>query len=278
MTQRKPSLFYYVPKLLKNVSDCYITSESKIQLSHIVVEIAEKIIQGCVRFLTISGKSVLNVRTLVNASRLIFSGELLINMLKEGDVHIKIETTKGVRESLVFSPSMFRHIVEQNIPQHIKISSKFPIFLASIMEYLCAEILDLSSVQVEKRKHVRISPRDIFLAIQYDAELTRVFCKCNIKMLGCGVVPRKDELDTESRRLQTSVHMLLPKASMNSMIRALCDDVKISKSACILLQQCIENFIIELLQETERMCKSTGKIRITEDDLKYVFQSTFGHL
>ncbi len=266
------SLFYYIPKLLKNVSSCYITRDAKRYMDQIILVITRQIIITCINLLSVTNKRVLNIRALVNASRLVLSGELLTNALEEGDTHVKLETNKDVRSSLIFSPSFFRNVVQDQIPQHLKISSKFPVFIASMMEYICVEILDLSSIQARKRNHVKITPRDIFLSIHYDVELLTLYKQCHIVMLGCGVVPRNDESDKESRCLQSSTHLLLPRASFNTMIRSICD-IKISKSAATFLQQYIEYFIIHLLQNTENMCKSIEKARITEDDLLYMYNN-----
>lgn len=274
MKTNQKTLVYYIPKLLKNISKCYITQGAKQHMHSILTSIARIIIQYSVQLLQMSNKSILNTKTLTSALQLLFSNDLLTNMLKEGETHTSMNSVKEVRSSLVLSHSFFKHFISENIPTHVKVAKKYPIFLTAAIEYICVEILDLSSIQALKNEHVRITTRDIFLSIHYDKELTTFFHNHNIKIIGSGVIPHNDELDTESRLLQRSTHLLFPKASFNNMVRYICKDTKISKQAFSVLQYYIENYMIELLQRTGSMCIYTGISKITEKDLDFIYNTS----
>jgi len=270
------TLIYYIPKVLKNISNYYITYDAKSQLNQIIFAISHFIIDTSVKLLTTTGKSILNISTLVNALRTVASGVLLQNLLTEGDTHVKMNNSKEIRESLTFPPSFFRNMVAKRIPSHMKISFAYSVFLASAMEYICVEILELSTVQAMKKNHVRIIGRDMYLAIHYDEELSRMCRLVKINIIGSGIVPHNDELDEESKQLQSSFELLLPRISFQHLVRDIChslstEDVKIAKKTFTILQYYIEQYIINILQWTGKMCEKTGKNKIVEEDLEFIY-------
>ena len=56
-----------------------------------------------------------------------------------------------------------------------RVSAGTPVFLAATLEYLCAEILELSGNHCLNKNRRRVKPRDIFLAVDGDAELGELF-------------------------------------------------------------------------------------------------------
>jgi len=68
-----------------------------------------------------------------------------------------------------------------------RISSAAPVYMAAVLEYLTAEILELSGNAAKDLKHQRIVPRDIQLAVQGDEELSYLFGRRTLA--SGGVVP-----------------------------------------------------------------------------------------
>lgn len=93
---------------------------------------------------------------------------------------------------------------------------KTPIVLAAALEYLCAEILELAGHSARDHKRYRIVPRDIYLAVHNDAELSRLFSQATIA--GGGAMPNIHEV-------------LLPKRSMTRNLPAANEDNGQSKRA-----------------------------------------------
>ena len=77
-----------------------------------------------------------------------------------------------------------------------RIGAGAPVYLAAVLEYLCAEVLELAGNAARDNKKTRIIPRHIQLAIRNDEELSKLLG--NVTISQGGVLP--------------NVHsMLLPK-------------------------------------------------------------------
>ena len=63
-------------------------------------------------------------------------------------------------------------------------SAGAPVYLAAVMEYLAAEILEMAGNAAKDNKKVRISPRDLQLAIRNDEELNRLLSRVTVAQGG----------------------------------------------------------------------------------------------
>ena len=62
-----------------------------------------------------------------------------------------------------------------------------PVYLAAVLEYLCAEILELAGNAARDNKKSRIIPRHITLAVKNDEELNKLLG--NVTIASGGVLP-----------------------------------------------------------------------------------------
>ncbi|KAG4968898.1 probable histone H2A.3 [Glycine soja] len=68
-----------------------------------------------------------------------------------------------------------------------RISSAAPVYLASVLEYLAAEVLELAGNAVMDNKKTRIMPRHIQLAVRNDEELNKLLG--DVTIANGGVMP-----------------------------------------------------------------------------------------
>ena len=81
-----------------------------------------------------------------------------------------------------------------------RIGAGAPVYMAAVMEYLVAEILELAGNAAKDNKRTRINPRHIQLAVRNDEELNKILD--NVTIASGGVLP--------------NIHaVLLPKKSKN---------------------------------------------------------------
>eukprot|EP00994_Dinema_validum_P003994 NODE_2018_length_784_cov_211.146939_g1608_i0.p1 GENE.NODE_2018_length_784_cov_211.146939_g1608_i0~~NODE_2018_length_784_cov_211.146939_g1608_i0.p1 ORF type:complete len:149 (+),score=24.65 NODE_2018_length_784_cov_211.146939_g1608_i0:3-449(+) len=62
-----------------------------------------------------------------------------------------------------------------------------PVYLAAVLEYLCAEVLELAANAARDNKKKRISPRFLTLAIRNDEEINKLLA--GVTIAGGGILP-----------------------------------------------------------------------------------------
>mmetsp|Transcript_4255 Transcript_4255/g.6175 ORF Transcript_4255/g.6175 Transcript_4255/m.6175 type:complete len:140 (+) Transcript_4255:45-464(+) len=68
-----------------------------------------------------------------------------------------------------------------------RVGAGAPVYLAAVLEYLCAEILELAGNAARDNKKSRIIPRHITLAVKNDEELSKLMG--NVTIASGGVLP-----------------------------------------------------------------------------------------
>ena len=95
----------------------------------------------------------------------------------------KTHKSRSKRAGLQFPVGrIHRHLRKGNFAT--RIGSGAPVYLAAVIEYLTAEILELAGNAARDNKKARIIPRHLQLAIRNDEELNQVFAGITISQGG----------------------------------------------------------------------------------------------
>lgn len=92
---------------------------------------------------------------------------------------------KAKRAGLQFPPSLLKKVIKAHTKK--RVGQGAPVYLAAVMEYLCAEILELAGNSARDNRRSRITARDLQLTRTYDEELSKLFH--NVFIPGGGVLP-----------------------------------------------------------------------------------------
>lgn len=295
----------YISKVLKQICEnCGITFNAKQQLNSFIC-IFCKYISNISTELTIFGKrKTISEKEIKNALKIILTGELLKNSLSEGDKSVdnfKNTLEKGSRQNkanIIFPPSIVEKFLRNFGNTKVMVTSAAPIFFAAVLEYLCYEILDLSSIYCKDDKRARITVRDMEISIRNDYELNNLFIKLNISFLGGGVIPfihsSMLKKSTKSRvgknhkfksgtvairdikKEQKSECLILSKSYFERIVRNIFkeykteENFKIKKDVFIILQHFIEQYIVKLFYNSNFLTIHSGRVKLISSDIAMV--------
>ena len=79
-----------------------------------------------------------------------------------------------------------------------RIGAGAPVYLAAVLEYLAAEILELAGNAARDNKRTRINPRHVQLAVRNDEELNKLLG--GVTIAGGGVLPNIHAVLLPSKR------------------------------------------------------------------------------
>ena len=95
-------------------------------------------------------------------------------------------TTKAQRAGLQFPVGRIARFLKQNRSAS-RVGAGAPVYLAAVLEYLAAEVLELAGNAAKDSKKSRIIPRHIQLAVRNDEELNKLLA--NATIASGGVLP-----------------------------------------------------------------------------------------
>ncbi|XP_028320645.1 histone H2A-like [Gouania willdenowi] len=105
---------------------------------------------------------------------------------KKTAVKPKSSVTKSSRAGLSFPVGRIHRLLRKGNYAE-RVGSGSSVYLAAVLEYLCAEILELAGNASRDNKKLRIAPRHILLAVRNDEELNKLLAGVTISE--GGVIP-----------------------------------------------------------------------------------------
>ena len=90
----------------------------------------------------------------------------------------KKSTTASAKAGLQFPVGRIGRYLRQG-KYATRMGAGAPVYLAAVLEYLCAEILELAGNAARDNKKSRIVPRHITLAVKNDEELNKLLGRCD---------------------------------------------------------------------------------------------------
>lgn len=318
--KKKSHMFeIYISKVLKQISTTNgITTNAKQQLNSAICHIL-KYISSLILKLTISGKKkTITLKEVENSLKIVLSGELLNCVLEEGNkscLNISSSTVENInlsrqqKASIIFPPSVVEKFLRNFGSSKIMVNSLAPVFLASVIEFISYEILELSVNFCKENKHNRITIRDLELSVRSDDELNHLFQKLNLTFLGGGVLPyihislfnkvckkkkctganTKDNhhrfrhgtlaIKNIKKQQKLSNTLILAKTTFEKIIRTKLKQfssnsglMKISKEVFVVFQYFIEQYIVQILNHSNYLSIHSGRVKVIPNDiLLYLF-------
>ena len=95
-------------------------------------------------------------------------------------------TSKSVKAGLQFPVGRIGRFLKKG-RYAARVGGGAPVYLAAVLEYLCAEILELAGNAARDNKKTRIVPRHIQLAVRNDEELNKLLG--SVTIASGGVLP-----------------------------------------------------------------------------------------
>ena len=173
----------YISKVLKQVHpDTGITSDALDQVNLLVHQTAENILNSVRILLKDTKTKTVTSRDIKSGVRLELPGELAKHAVSEGSKAVTKYTSESYsvngnrtkKARLQFSVSRTEHLIRLYLPQY-KLAQAAPVYLAAVLEYITAEVLELAGNVARDNKRARISVDHIFPAINNDEELKKLF-------------------------------------------------------------------------------------------------------
>lgn len=299
---------YHISKILQEVCpERNITYQAKKQLNEIAILTCKIISEQTFIIVDCSKKKTITNVEIGSAVTLVFNGQLAQKAIEEGkkcieqySINFNLLELKGqhknTKAEILVPPSILETFLR--IKGH-HISATSSIFLAGIIEYFLAQILDIANnvhlSRIYRRKSsplgvvkikptIRISLYDIEMGIKSDKELCKYFVTNNIYLYGSGIVPfihplllaRSGDNDKKSLKIISKIQNdnvpIFTKSIIDNKLKnhitLIYPEIRYQKNCFNVIQDYIEKWIIEILRHANNITLYAGKTRVSSIEIE----------
>lgn len=195
------NLNIYINKVLNQVHpNAGITEQSQIQLNKMMVDLINKYSAKSLELIQMTKSKTISTVEIETITKTFLPGEVVNHAVSEGskavskyDESIKNKEkgdsmSKAERAGLTVAPPRVEAIMRSYVGK-TRLGQNTSIYLAAVIEYLIAEILELAGNAARDNNRVRINDRFILLAIENDEELKELSKRLNFVLAYSGVIP-----------------------------------------------------------------------------------------
>lgn len=209
----------YILKILKWVHpDVSISAKAMSIVDSFVKDVLEQLGYDMIKLVRYKKRATLSSQEVQTAVQLIFPGELAKHAASEGIkavtqcgvtrdgpnfVRRAFKSMKASRYALTFPPVRMRQALKL-LHVATRYSPTGMIYCAAVIQYLVAEIMELSGNACRDHKKNRVTPCHLMLAIRNDEELNRLLGKVTIP--GGGVLPNVHSALVPKKRWSSATH------------------------------------------------------------------------
>jgi histone H3/H4 len=311
---RKQHFFeHHIRKVLLEVCpERDITQQAKSQLNELLIITCKIIVRKAVNILESTKKKTITEAELEFSVRLIFSGQLAQKSIDEGKrCQQKYSSNSGAEEfkghsrhskaDILIPPSILEKFIRTIGPGH-RMSQFAPVFLAGVIEYFLAQILDLANnvssldfhdkdgvpfaPQAQSTSGVRMTVFDLEYGVRMDKEVNTFFSENNIHFFEVGTIPfihpsLKDKdggNDKKSLKIITKIQenneYIFPKSVFENKIKnnfsLIYPELRYQKDCFSVIQDYVEKSLVEVLRNANNITLHSGRNRVTVNDIEMV--------
>jgi histone H2A len=197
----------YIYTVLKQVHpDCTISKKSMSIMNSFITDIFDKTMVEAGKLARVNKRSTVSSREVQSAIRLVLPAELAKHAVSEGTKAVtkftsaddgkgkgkggrgdnKIPTSRSAKAGLQFPVGrVHRHMKKSRVAS--RIGAGAPVYMAAVLEYLTAEVVELAGNAARDNNKFRITPRHLQLAVRNDEELNKLLAA--VTFASGGVLP-----------------------------------------------------------------------------------------